>query len=50
MNGNCVAYHHELKTRDIDSENKTITEQYNEILIPFINKNFDKLKNNIYIN
>lgn len=50
MNGNCVAYHYELKTRDVNTENKIITEQYNEILIPFINENFDKLKNNIYIN
>ena len=43
-----VAYHYESKTRDIDTENKVITKQYNEILLPFIKENFDKLKNNIY--
>ena len=48
INGNCVAYHYESKTRDIDTENKVITKQYNEILLPFIKENFDKLKNNIY--
>ena len=48
INGNCVAYHYESKTRDIDTENKLITKQYNEILLPFIKENFDKLKNNIY--
>jgi GT2 family glycosyltransferase len=48
MNGNCVAYHNELKPKDIDFS--IVTKQYNEILIPFIKENFDKLKNNIYIN
>lgn len=50
INGNCVAYHYESKTRDTDLEYRVITEQYNEILVPFIKENFDKLKNNIYIN
>jgi GT2 family glycosyltransferase len=48
INSNCVAFHYESKTRDIDTENKIITKQYNEILLPFIKENFDKLKNNIY--
>ena len=48
INSNCVAFHYESKTRDIDTENKIITKQYNEILIPLIKENFDKLKNNIF--
>ena len=50
INSNCVAYHYESKTRDIESEYEIITKQSNEILIPLIRDNFDKLKNNIYIN
>ena len=33
-----------------ESENEIIIKQSNEILLPLIKDNFDKLKNNIYIN
>jgi GT2 family glycosyltransferase len=48
INGNCVAYHLESKTRDIDSNQNIIVSQYNNVLIPKIKENFNKLKNNIY--
>ena len=48
INGNCVAYHYESKTRNIDLEQIDLINQYNDILIPFIKSNFEKLKNNIF--
>jgi hypothetical protein len=44
-----VAFHYESKTRNIDKENTEITSQYFNILIPFIQKNIDKLKKYFYI-
>jgi hypothetical protein len=47
----CPAWllHYESKTRNVDEENDEITSQYNNILIPFIKKNVDKLKKYLYI-
>jgi GT2 family glycosyltransferase len=50
ISSNCVAYHYESKTRQINDEMENIIEQYNQMLIPIIKSNFDKLKNNIYYN
>jgi GT2 family glycosyltransferase len=47
--GNSVAFHYESKTRNIREENDEITFQYNNILIPFIKRNVDKLKKYFYI-
>ena len=49
MCGKSVAFHYESKTRNVDEENDEITSQYNNILIPFIKKNVDKLKKYLYI-
>lgn len=49
VNSNCVAYHYESKTRDFKKEEKEIFEDYNNIFIPFFKKNFDKIKNEIFI-
>ena len=48
INGNCVAYHYESVTRDINYENEVIMNQYNQILLPFIKTNFKKLGDQIY--
>jgi GT2 family glycosyltransferase len=49
VSGKSVAFHYESKTRNIGEENTEITSQYNNILIPFIQKNVDKLKKYFYI-
>jgi GT2 family glycosyltransferase len=49
ISGKSVAFHYESKTRNIDKENTEITSQYFNILIPFIQKNVDKLKKYFYI-
>lgn len=49
-NSNLVAYHYESQTRNDDSEKlKKQTDDYNNILRPFIINNYDKLKSHIKI-
>ena len=48
ISSNCVAYHYESKTRNIDLEMGEIIMEYNKILLPLIKLNFDKIKNNLY--
>ena len=44
--GSLVAYHYESQTRNEDQDNiKKLMEDYNHRLFPFINKNWDFLKN-----
>jgi GT2 family glycosyltransferase len=47
--GKSVAFHYESKTRNIGEENIELVSQYNNILVPFIQKNVDKLKKYFYI-
>lgn len=49
LNGRCVAIHHESKTRDIKLTEKEIIEDYNQILVPFIKSNFEKLKKHFFV-
>lgn len=47
--GQSVAYHYEKTTRDDKETINEIMEDYNNIIIPFIKQNFDKLKKYILI-
>ena len=49
-NSNLVSYHYESKTRnnDVDKLIK-VNEDYNNFLLPFVSKNYDKLKSHIQI-
>lgn len=49
INSNCVAIHHESKSRDISKTMSEMMSDYNEILLKFLFSNFDKLKNYIFI-
>ena len=49
ISGKSVAFHYESKTREVDSVEEEIRFQYNTILLPFIQKNVDKLKKYFYI-
>jgi GT2 family glycosyltransferase len=49
INGKCVAYHLESKTRNVDETETESTEDYNNILFPKIRDNFNKIKNQIFI-
>jgi GT2 family glycosyltransferase len=46
--GTHCAYHFESKTREIEKSQTTMMDDYNGILIPFLQKNLQKLKNKIY--
>ena len=49
-NSNLVAYHYESKTRNNDNDKiKKVNEDYNNLLLPFVNKNYDKFKTHIQI-
>jgi len=48
LSGKSVAYHYESLTRNEDPDNlKKLNEDYIKNLVPFVNKNFDKLKDKI---
>jgi GT2 family glycosyltransferase len=46
--GTHCAYHFESKTREIEKSQTKMVDDYNGILIPFLLKNLQKLKNKIY--
>jgi GT2 family glycosyltransferase len=46
--GTHCAYHFESKTREIEKSQTKMMDDYNGILIPFLQKNLQKLKNKIY--
>jgi GT2 family glycosyltransferase len=47
-NSNLVSYHYESKTRNNDVDKiKKVNEDYNNILLPFIVENYNKLKSHI---
>lgn len=49
-NSNLVSYHYESKTRNNDVDKiKKVNEDYNNLLLPFVSKNYDKLKSHIQI-
>jgi GT2 family glycosyltransferase len=49
-NSNLVSYHYESKTRNNDIDKiKKVNEDYNNLLRPFVSKNYDKLKTHIQI-
>jgi GT2 family glycosyltransferase len=49
-NSNLVSYHYESKTRNNDVDKiKKVNEDYNNLLFPFVSKNYDKLKSHIQI-
>ena len=49
-NSNLVAYHYESKTRNNDKDKlKKVNEDYHNLLLPFVNKNYDKFKTYIQI-
>jgi GT2 family glycosyltransferase len=47
--GQCVCYHFESLTRNIDDSMSELMDDYNEIIVPYIKENFDKLKKHILI-
>lgn len=47
INSDCVAIHYESKTRNINNEN--IIKDYNNNLFPFIKKNLEKIKSQIFV-
>lgn len=49
INGKCVAIHFESQTRDLKSTESEFISDYNNILIPFIKRNFEKIKKYFYI-
>jgi len=42
--GHCVCYHFESLTRNINESMSEFMEDYNQIILPYIKENFDKLK------
>ena len=49
-NSNLVAYHYESKTRNNDKDKlKKVNEDYNNLLLPFVNKNYNNFKTHIQI-
>jgi GT2 family glycosyltransferase len=42
--GDCVAYHHESITRNIEETKSVALKEFNEIMSPYIRENFDKFK------
>jgi GT2 family glycosyltransferase len=49
-NSNLVSYHYESKTRNNDIDKiKKVNKDYNNLLRPFVSKNYDKLKTHIQI-
>ena len=50
-NSNLVSYHYESKTRNNDVDKiKKVNEDYNNILLPFVVENYNKLKSHMQIN
>lgn len=49
INSNCVAMHYESKTREIENNNDEILRDFNNNTLPFIQENFEKLKNHIFV-
>lgn len=49
-NSNLVCYHYETKTRDIDSSNQEMVDDYNTIFIPYLKTVFEKIKHLLYVN
>jgi GT2 family glycosyltransferase len=45
-----VAYHLESASRDIKTTNNEMIQDYNNILVPYIKNNFEKLKKFVLIN
>jgi GT2 family glycosyltransferase len=49
FDGSLVAYHYESSTRNDDDDNiKKLMIDYQEILLPFVNKYFEKIKHKLY--
>jgi len=49
-NSNLVSYHYESKTRNNDKDKlKKVNEDYNNLLLPFVNKNYNNFKTHIQI-
>ena len=49
-NSNLVSYHYESKTRNIDADiHKKFNKDYTNTLLPFIIKNYNKIKTHIHI-
>ena len=46
--GSHCAYHYESKSRDIQNTNYGIKNDFDNIFIPFVNKNLQKLKSKIF--
>jgi GT2 family glycosyltransferase len=44
VNSDCVSYHYESQTREIESKEKEMIEDYNTNLFPLIRDNFEKIK------
>jgi GT2 family glycosyltransferase len=42
--GECVAYHYESLTRNIDESKKEYIDEFDQIMSPYIRENFDKFK------
>ena len=49
INSNCVAYHLESSTRNLKNFESEEIEDYNNYFIPLLNKNFDRIKNEIFV-
>jgi len=49
INSDCVAYHYESQTREIESKNDEIIKDYNTNLFPILKNNFDKLKKYFFV-
>ena len=43
-NGECVAYHHESQTREVENNKLEMMQDFNEHVYPFIKENFEKFK------
>jgi len=47
--GNAVAYHYESQTRnESDEKQKRMNDDFNDLLIPFVNKHIEKLKHKLH--
>lgn len=49
INSNCVAYHLESTTRDLKKFELEEIEDYNNYFLPVLRKNFDRVKNEIFV-
>lgn len=49
VNSDCVAYHYESQTRNIDENKSETMNDYNKTLLPMLKNNFDKLKKSFLV-